>query len=162
LPLRVQRLRVEGRSVRFRALAPEAEPNGGLNFLTATLPRAPLPHQSLPLQLDVRVGETAWMLGGAVRLLMRVFPLGTWRTSVWENDAERQAWRERGFDTFVFLRKRGTHRDRAARLHRNLPARGHLRAALLRLPAPCRAVHRAQPPKRAHHRLHDQRRARLV
>jgi hypothetical protein len=102
LPLRVQRLRVEGRSVRFRALAPEAEPNGGLNFLMATLPRAPQPHQSLPLQADVRVGETAWMLGGAVRPLPRVFPLGTWRTSVWENDAERQAWRERGFDTFVF------------------------------------------------------------
>jgi predicted nucleotidyltransferase len=73
LPLRVQRLRVDGRSVRFRALAPEAEPNGGLNFLTATLPRAPLPHQSLPLQVDVRVGETAWMLGGTVRPLPASF-----------------------------------------------------------------------------------------
>ncbi|MEJ5384997.1 MAG: hypothetical protein WHS44_08980 [Fimbriimonadales bacterium] len=101
-PLRAARVRVGGRSLRFRALAPEAEPNGGVNFLTATLPQAPAPHQSLPLQVDVRVGEEAWMLGGAVRPLARVFPLGTWRTGVWENDAERQAWRARGFDTFVF------------------------------------------------------------
>ncbi|MCS6918481.1 MAG: hypothetical protein NZM28_01780 [Fimbriimonadales bacterium] len=101
-PLVVERLRVDGRSVRFRALAPDAEPNGGLNFLIATLPAEPPLHQNLPLQADVRLGEMAWMLGGSVRPLQRHFPLGAWRTSVWENDAERQAWRERGFDTFVF------------------------------------------------------------
>lgn len=102
LPLRVQRLRVGGRGVRFRVLAQEAEPNGGLNFLMAQLPRLPQPHQSLPMQVDVVVGRTAWMLGGTVRPMARAFPLGTWRTRVWEDDAERQAWRERGFDTFVF------------------------------------------------------------
>ncbi len=114
-PLRVERVRVGGRSLRFRALAPEAEPNGGLNFLSATLPQAPAPHQSLPLQVDVRVGEGAWMLGGAVRPLARAFPLGTWRTGVWEDDAERQAWRARGFDTFVFsVGERLTETERRA------------------------------------------------
>lgn len=102
LSLRVQRLRVGGRGVRFRVLAQEAEPNGGLNFLIAQLPRLPLPHESLPLQVDVRVGGTAWMLGGTVRPIARMFPLGTWRTRVWQDNAKRQAWRERGFDTFVF------------------------------------------------------------
>ncbi len=101
-PLTVERLRVDGRSLRFRALAPHAEPNGGLNFLIATLPAEPAPHQSLPLQADVRIGEVPEMLGGTVRPMQRHFPLGAWRTSVWTNDAERQAWRERGFDTFVF------------------------------------------------------------
>lgn len=101
-PVQVDRLRVDGRSVRFRALAPDTEPNGGLNFLTATLPAEPAPHRSLSLQVDVRCGHQAWMLGGAVRPMQRHFPIGAWRTRVWENDAERQAWRERGFDTFVF------------------------------------------------------------
>ncbi len=101
-PCVVERLRVDGRSLRFRALAPDAEPNGGLNFLSATLPAEPAPHRSLPLQVDVRVGNQAWMLGGVVRPLPRVFPLGAWRTSVWRDDAERAAWRERGFDTFVY------------------------------------------------------------
>lgn len=101
-PVQVDRLRVDGRSVRFRALAPDTEPNGGLNFLTATLPAEPAPHRSLPLQVDVRLGSQAWMLGGVVRPLRCHFPIGAWRTRVWENDAERQAWRERGFDTFVF------------------------------------------------------------
>lgn len=101
-PAQVDRVRVDGRSLRFRALAPNAEPNGGLNFLTATLPAEPVPHRSLPLQVDVRLGSEKWMLGGAVRPIQRHFPLGTWRTRVWEDDAERQAWRERGFDTFVF------------------------------------------------------------
>ncbi|MCS6918187.1 MAG: hypothetical protein NZM28_00280, partial [Fimbriimonadales bacterium] len=101
-PAKVTRLRVDGQNVRFRALATETEPNGGLNFLSATLPKEPAPHRGLPLQVDVQIGNQAWMLGGAVRPLQRFFPLGTWRTSVWENDAERAAWRERGFDTFVF------------------------------------------------------------
>ncbi|MCX7926433.1 MAG: hypothetical protein N2554_11590 [Fimbriimonadales bacterium] len=101
-PVRATRLRVDGRSVRFRALAPDAEPNGGLNFLSATLPSEPEPHRSLPLQVDVQVGDAAWMLGGTARPMQRFFPLGTWRTSVWEDDKERKAWRERGFDTFVF------------------------------------------------------------
>ncbi|MFN4033872.1 MAG: hypothetical protein ACK4ME_09730 [Fimbriimonadales bacterium] len=101
-PCVVERLRVDGRSLRFRALAPDAEPNGGLNFLSATLPAEPEPHRSLPLQVDVRVGNQAWMLGGVVRPLPRVFPLGAWRTSVWRDDVERAAWRERGFDTFVY------------------------------------------------------------
>ena len=101
-PMRATRLRVDGRSLRFRALAPDAEPNGGLNFLSATLPAEPAPHRSLPLQVDVQIGDQAWMLGGSVRPLQRFFPLGAWRTRVWEDDAERAAWRERGFDTFVF------------------------------------------------------------
>ncbi len=101
-PVKSIRLRVDGRSLRFRALTPEAEPNGGLNFLTATLPTEPAPHRSLPLQVDVQVGIQEWMLGGVVRPMQRFFPLGTWRTRVWEDDAERAAWRERGFDTFVF------------------------------------------------------------
>ncbi|MCS7301368.1 MAG: hypothetical protein NZ556_07435, partial [Fimbriimonadales bacterium] len=101
-PLQVARVRVDGRSVRFRTLAPDAEPNGGLNFLSATLPAEPAPHRSLPLQVEVRLGEATWMLGGAVRPMHRFFPIGSWRTRVWTDDAERQAWRERGFDTFVF------------------------------------------------------------
>ncbi|MFN7018812.1 MAG: hypothetical protein ACK4RG_06005, partial [Fimbriimonadales bacterium] len=101
-PCVVERLRVDGRSLHFRTPAPDAEPNGGLNFLSATLPAAPAPHRSLPLQVDVQVGNQAWMLGGVVRPLPRVFPLGAWRTRVWTDDAERAAWRERGFDTFVY------------------------------------------------------------
>ncbi|MCS7208373.1 MAG: hypothetical protein NZ874_02275 [Fimbriimonadales bacterium] len=101
-PLQVVRVRVDGRSLRFRALAPDAEPNGGVNFLVATLPRMPEPHRSLPVQVDAQLGGQPWLLGGAVRPMSRVFPLGAWRTSIWTNDAERAAWRERGFDTFVF------------------------------------------------------------
>ncbi|MFN3690439.1 MAG: hypothetical protein ACK4UU_05885, partial [Fimbriimonadales bacterium] len=100
-PARATQLRVDGQRLRFRALASEAEPNGGLNFISATLPAEPAPYRSLPLQVDVQVGNQAWMLGGVVRPLQRFFPLGAWRTRVWENDAERAAWRERGFDTFV-------------------------------------------------------------
>ncbi|MCS7190733.1 MAG: hypothetical protein NZ843_03915 [Fimbriimonadales bacterium] len=98
----VERVRVDGRSLKFRTLAPTIEPGGGLGFLKARLPSLPALHRSLPLQVDVRVGDQVWMLGGAVRPMARFFPLGAWRTQVWDNDAERAAWRERGFDTFVF------------------------------------------------------------
>ncbi|MDM7460604.1 MAG: hypothetical protein P3X24_003005 [bacterium] len=101
-PCVVERLRVDGKRVRFRARVPDAEPNGGLNFLSATLPAEPVPYQSLPLQVDVLIGDQVWMLGGVVRPIQRLFPLGAWRTRVWTDDAERHSWRERGFDTFVY------------------------------------------------------------
>ncbi|MCS7273434.1 MAG: hypothetical protein NZ550_04720 [Fimbriimonadales bacterium] len=100
-PAQPLRLRVDGRPIRFRTLASFAEP-GGLTFLMATLPRLSEPIRSLPLQVDVQVGEQVWMLGGVVRPTSRHFPSGVWGVRVWDNDAERQAWRERGFTAFMF------------------------------------------------------------
>ncbi|MDW8106246.1 MAG: hypothetical protein RMK45_02080 [Armatimonadota bacterium] len=100
-PAQPLRVRIDGRRVRFHALAPYAEP-GGLNFLIATLLRLPESTCGLPLQVDVQVGKQVWMLGGAVRPSLRHFPVGAWGVRVWNDDAERQAWRERGFTTFVF------------------------------------------------------------
>lgn len=102
VPAQIVRLRVDGRNLRFRALAPEAEPNGGLTVLKAALPATPEPYRSLPLQVEARVGNRMWMVGGAVRPLNRVFPIGASGAHVWHNDAERRAGRERGLDTFVY------------------------------------------------------------
>lgn len=102
VPAQIVRLRVDGRNLRFRALAPEAEPNGGLTILKAVLPATFELYRSLPLQVEARVGNRVWMLGGAVRPLARVFPIGASDAHVWHNDVERRAGRERGLDTFVY------------------------------------------------------------
>ncbi len=97
----IERLRVEGRSLRFRSTTPKLAP-GQLTFLTATLPTAPPPYAMLPLQVDARTSNRTTMTGGLVRPIEPFFPLGTWRTAVWENPQDLQAWHQNGFDTFVF------------------------------------------------------------
>ncbi len=96
----IERLRISGRTLRFRTPLTLLEP-GELTFLTATLPTQPLPYQSLPLQVDARAERQTTMTGGLVRPLVRHFPLGAWRTQVWEDNDEMERWLTRGFDTFV-------------------------------------------------------------
>ncbi len=96
----IERLRVGGREVRFSTLLRTLEPSE-LTFLTATLRTVPPPYQQLPLQVDGRTGNQQTMTGGLVRPMARHFPLGTWRTQVWEDPQEMERWRARAFDTFV-------------------------------------------------------------
>ncbi|MFQ3611443.1 MAG: hypothetical protein SNJ72_08115 [Fimbriimonadales bacterium] len=96
----LEQLRVAGRTLPFRSPMRTVVP-GELTFVTATLRSEPSPHQSLPLQMNARSGSAQTMTGGLVRPLSRHFPLGTWRTKVWDDPAEMERWHSRGFDTFV-------------------------------------------------------------
>lgn len=98
---RIERLRVDGRPVRFRTpdatLAPRT-----LTFVHARLPHTPEPHTSPILQVDARAGVATTMTAGTVRPTPRFFPIGTWRTAAWQDEALMRELTERGFDTFVF------------------------------------------------------------
>ncbi|MCS7065759.1 MAG: hypothetical protein NZL85_05725, partial [Fimbriimonadales bacterium] len=97
----LERLRVEGKPLRFRTHDPRLAP-GELAFLHARLPFEPEPHQILTLQVNGRTQGATTMTAGVVRPLARFFPIGVWRTEVWQDERWMQELVERGFDTFVF------------------------------------------------------------
>ncbi len=99
-PWQIERLRVWGKPLRFRAQATRLMP-GELAFLHAHLPDEPEPHEMLALQVDGRTRDTSTMTAGVVRPWERVFPIGIWRTEAWRDESLMRELVERGFDTFI-------------------------------------------------------------
>ncbi|GBC92562.1 hypothetical protein HRbin15_01032 [bacterium HR15] len=97
----IEQLRVQGKPLRFRTPESRLAP-GELAFLHARLPFEPEPSQILALQVDARAGQATTMTAGVVRPLPRFFPIGTWRTEVWQDENLMRELVARGFDTFVF------------------------------------------------------------
>jgi len=98
---RLERLRVEGKPLRFRTHDARLAP-GELAFLHARLPFEPEPYQILALQVDGRAAGTTTMTAGVVRPMARFFPIGLWRTEAWFDESLMRELVGRGFDTVVF------------------------------------------------------------
>jgi hypothetical protein len=120
---RIERLRVNGKPMPFRTPEAHLEP-AALTFLHARLPAEPEPYRMLALQVDAKALGTTTMTAGLVRPMPRYFPIGVWRTEVWQDENLMQELTARGFDTFVFSASNEPHEVERRAFEQTCPQRG--------------------------------------